>query len=80
MNTTVEQEYRMVRKTYMCHVCEREFKKMAPVLDLVEVQCPTCNESFCEEVSSSQQSSSPRESQQEAPRSSPPSPPLNSAI
>lgn len=41
--------YRMVRKTYLCHVCDKTFRQMAPVLDLVEVQCPECHETFCEE-------------------------------
>jgi hypothetical protein len=45
-------EYRMVRKAYMCHMCEREFKQMAPVNELVEVECPRCHQNFVEEVSS----------------------------
>ncbi len=47
----VDQEYRMVRKSYMCHMCESEFKKMAPVNELVEVECPRCNQTFVEEIS-----------------------------
>lgn len=50
------QEYRMVRKAYMCHLCEREFKQMAPVNELVEVECPTCHQNFVEEVSSASES------------------------
>ena len=42
--------YRLARKSFMCHVCEREFKKMVPVLELVEVECPRCNQTFCEEI------------------------------
>ena len=44
-------EYRMVRKAYMCHMCEREFKQIAPVNDLVEVECPRCHQTFVEELS-----------------------------
>ena len=47
-----DHEYRMVRKAYMCHMCEREFKQMAPLNELVEVECPRCHENFVEEVSS----------------------------
>ena len=47
-----DHEYRMVRKAYMCHMCEREFKQMAPVNELVDVECPRCHESFVEEISS----------------------------
>jgi putative FmdB family regulatory protein len=45
-----DHEYRMVRKAYMCHMCEREFKQMAPLNELVEVECPRCHENFVEEV------------------------------
>jgi DNA-directed RNA polymerase subunit RPC12/RpoP len=45
-----DQEYRMVRKGYMCHMCEREFKHMVPVNELVEVECPRCNQTFVEEI------------------------------
>ena len=48
-----DHEYRMVRKAYMCHMCEREFKQMAPVNELVDVHCPRCHECFVEEISSS---------------------------
>ena len=44
-------EYRMVRKAYMCHMCEREFKQIAPVNELVEVECPRCHQTFVEELS-----------------------------
>lgn len=57
-NSPSEEGYRLVRKTYMCHVCVREFKQMAPVLELVEVECPQCKQTFCEEISTS----SPRQS------------------
>ena len=47
-----DHQYRMVRKAYMCHMCEREFKQMAPVNELVEVECPRCHQNFVEEASS----------------------------
>lgn len=42
--------YRLVRKPFMCHVCEREFKKMVPVNEEIEVECPQCNQTFTEEI------------------------------
>ena len=40
----------------MCHICDREFKKMVPVVELVEVECPQCNQTFTEEISTARQS------------------------
>ena len=42
--------YRLVRKPFMCHVCEREFKKMVPVNEEIEVECPQWNQTFTEEI------------------------------
>jgi DNA-directed RNA polymerase subunit RPC12/RpoP len=67
----------MVRKAYTCHVCEREFKQMAPVNDLIEVECPRCHQNFCEELSNENlsQTTSPREARTQQPSSNPPSGP-----
>ena len=48
--------YRLVRKPFMCHVCEREFKKMVPVNEEIEVECPQCNQTFTEEIAASKSS------------------------
>ncbi len=48
--------YRLVRKPFMCHVCERDFKKMVPVNEDIEVECPQCNLTFTEELATSARS------------------------
>lgn len=78
--------YRMVRKSYHCHICDKDFKKIAPVSDLVEVECPQCNETFCEELPSTPTNLSGTNSpivREQTPqqnenltRSNPPSPPV----
>lgn len=57
MNTSTSQNqelsmsYRLVQKKFFCHVCQQDFRKMSPVIDLTEIECPTCNQTFCEEIS-----------------------------
>ena len=46
----VDNEYRLVSKKYYCHICKKEFKKMSPAQELVEVECPNCHETFVEEI------------------------------
>ena len=58
---SINYEYRMVNKKYFCHVCQREFKKMSPALELVEVECPQCHQTFCEEFAANSNQSSPRQ-------------------
>lgn len=72
----VDESYRLARKKYMCHVCEREFTKMSPVLELVDVECPRCQQNFCEEINSqpNSQVASPRANVQQAPAQSSPQP------
>lgn len=47
----VSTSYRLVQKKYFCHVCAKEFKKMSPTLEMVDVSCPDCEQCFCEEIS-----------------------------
>eukprot|EP00347_Sterkiella_histriomuscorum_P013642 403363936 len=47
--------YRLVQKKFFCHVCNKDFKKMSPVIEMSEVECPDCQQTFCEEISNHQQ-------------------------
>lgn len=37
-----------VTKTYWCHTCKKEFRKI--YIENIEVQCPMCGMTFCEEL------------------------------
>lgn len=72
--------YRLVRKPFMCHMCEREFKKMVPVNEEIEVECPQCNQTFTEEIlqTNSSRSANSQNSNQGNRNSGPASPILGS--
>ena len=75
-----EEGYRMVRKTYLCHMCDKTFRQMAPVLELVQVECPECHQTFCEEQAAPQTSSPQISQRSESPvADQPPSPILGAS-
>lgn len=62
MNNEDEISYRLISKSFFCHTCQKNFKKMVSANQMEDVQCPECNEFFCEEVSSQRSNnSSPRD-------------------
>ena len=49
MNSTLDLGYSTsITKTYWCHICKREFSKI--FIENVEVQCRSCGNNFCEEI------------------------------
>ena len=52
-----ELSYRLVSKSFFCHTCRENFKKMVPSLEEIDISCPKCNQYFCEEITNQNASS-----------------------
>lgn len=54
MNSALDMFYSTsVTKKYWCHICKKEFNKI--FIENVEVQCTSCGNNFCEEISNNQE-------------------------
>ena len=50
--TEEDNSYRLVKKEYFCFICDKKFKKLIQVQDLLDngLTCEECGQGFCEVI------------------------------